>query len=63
MLRLVELIPEKKSLYLAQKAMNCRDIEKVMEEFAKINVSPVTISKRHEVKCLENIYTYMLDLE
>ena len=63
MLRLLELIPEKKSLYLAQKAMNCRDIEKVMEEFAKINVSPVTISKRHEVKCLENIYTYMLDLE
>lgn len=61
MLRLVELIPEKKSLYLAQKAMNCRGIEKVMEEFAKINVSPVTISKRHEVKCLKNIYECLLE--
>lgn len=60
MLRLVELIPEKKSLYLAQKAMNCRGIEKVMEEFAKINVSPVTISKRHEVKYLRSLYSYFL---
>lgn len=60
MLRLVALIPEKKSLYLAQKAMNCRNIEKLMDEFAKINVSPVTISKRQEVKCLKNIYKYLL---
>lgn len=59
MLRLVALIPEKKSLYLAQKAMNCRDIKKVMKEFAKINVSPVTISKRRDVKYLENMYTYI----
>ncbi len=60
MLRLVALIPEKKSLYLAQKAMNCRDIKKVMKEFAKINLSPVTISKRQEVKYLKNIYEYLL---
>ncbi len=60
MLRLVALIPEKKSLYLAQKAMNCRNIEKIIDEFAKINVSPVTISKRQEVKYLENIYEYLL---
>lgn len=60
MLRLVALIPEKKSLYLAQKAMNCRNTEKVMKEFAKINVSPVTISKRQEVKYLKNIYEYIL---
>lgn len=60
MLRLVALIPEKKSLYLAHKAMNCRNIEKLMDEFAKINVSPVTISKRQEVKCLKNIYKYLL---
>ncbi len=56
MLRLVALIPEKKSLYLAQKAMNCRNMDKVMEVFAKINVSPVTISKRQNVKQLKNIY-------
>ncbi|MDE7273151.1 MAG: hypothetical protein K2N95_08830 [Lachnospiraceae bacterium] len=61
MLRLVALIPEKKSLYLAQKAMNCRSIEKVMEEFAKINVSPVTISKRHDVKHLKNLYSYLVE--
>ena len=60
MLRLVALIPEKKSLYLAQKAMNCRNMEKVMEAFAKINISPVTISKRQVVKHLKNIYEYLL---
>ena len=61
MLRLLVLIPEKKSLYLAQKAMNCRNIEKVMEEFARINVSPVSISKRHDLKYLENLYSYILN--
>lgn len=60
MLRLVALIPEKKSLHLAQKAMNCRYVEKVMEAFTKISLSPVTISKRHEVKHLDNIYSYFL---
>ncbi len=59
MLRLVTLIPEKKSLYLAQKATNCRNMEKVMKSFAKINISPVTISKRQDVKYLENLYTYI----
>jgi hypothetical protein len=57
MLRLLALIPEKRSLYLAQKAMKCRDVEKVMDMFAKINVSPVTISKRHKIKYIK---TYML---
>lgn len=60
MLRLLALIPDKKSMHLAQKAMNCRDVEKVMEAFTKINLSPVTISKRHEVKRLENIYSFFL---
>ena len=46
MLRLVALILEKKTLYLAQKELNCRNMDKVMKAFAKINVSPVTISKR-----------------
>lgn len=61
MLRFLELIPTKKSLYLAQKAMNCRNIEKVMETFAKINISPVTISKRQDVKYLKNIYDYLYE--
>lgn len=60
MLRLLALIPDKKSLHLAQKAMNCRDVEKVMMAFTKINLSPVTISKRHEVKHLDNLYSYFL---
>lgn len=59
MQRLLVLIPEKKSLHLAQKAMNCRDIEKVMEVFAKINLSPVTLGKRHDVKRLESLYSYL----
>ena len=59
MFRLLTLIPEKKSLYLAQKAMNCRDMEKVMKAFAKINLSPVTLSKRHDVKHLESLYSYL----
>lgn len=63
MLRLVALIPEKKSLYLAQKAMEYRNMEKVMRTFAKINVSPVTISKRQDVKRLENIYERLLKEE
>ena len=62
MLRLVELIPEKKSLYLAQKAMECRNMEKVVEAFAKINLSPVTISKRQDVKWLKNIYEGLLEI-
>lgn len=57
-LRLMTLIPEKKSLYLAHKAMNCRNIEKVMKGFAKINLSPVTISKRHNITHLDNLYSY-----
>lgn len=61
MLHLLALIPEKKSLYLAQKAMNCRNVEKVMEAFAKINVSPVTISKRHDVQHLKNLYSYLFE--
>ena len=59
MIHLVALIPEKKSLYLAQKAMNCRNIEKVMDAFAKISMSPITISKRHDVKYLKNLYSYL----
>lgn len=59
MLQLVELIPGKKSLYLAQKAMNCRKMHKVMLEFAKINVSPVTLGKRQDQRYLKSIYEYL----
>ena len=61
MLRLVALIPEKKSLWQAQREMECRNMDAVMEEFAKIGVSPVTIGKRNEVKQLQNIYSYLFD--
>lgn len=61
MLHLLMLIPEKKSLLLAQKAMNYRRIDDVMETFAKINVSPITISKRHDVKQLKCLYSYLFD--
>lgn len=61
MLNLLTLIPEKKSLYLAQKATNCRNIEKVMEAFAKINLSPITLSKRHDVKHLKNLYSFLME--
>lgn len=60
MIRLVALIPEKKSLHLAQKELNCRDVDKVMEAFTKIHLSPITIAKRHEVKHLNNLYAYFL---
>ena len=59
MLRLVALVPEKKSLYLAQKVMDCRNMEEVMKAFVKINVSPVTISKRQDAKWLKNIYEFL----
>lgn len=59
MLRLVTLIPEKKSLWLAQKAMKCRELDKVMAGFAKINLSPVTLSTRQEEKFLDNIYKWI----
>jgi hypothetical protein len=59
MLRLLELIPEKKSLLLAQKALDYRRIEDVMYMFFSIDVSPVTISKRHGTKYLKNLYDYL----
>ena len=58
MLRLVALVPEKKSLLAAQKALNYRRIDDVMKTFAEIDLSPITISKRHDVKHLPSIYSY-----
>ena len=59
MIRLVALIPEKKSLLLAQKELNYRRMDKVMDMFAAIDLSPVTLSKRQDVKQLENLYKYL----
>ena len=59
MLRLLDLIPEKKSLHLAQKSMSYRHPEKLLVEFAKIGLSPVTLSKRQNVKCLKNLYEFI----
>jgi hypothetical protein len=59
MMWLVELIPDKKSLLLAQKALNYRRIDKVMKAFFEIEVAPVTISKRHDIKKLDNLYEYL----
>ena len=60
MLRIVALLPEKKSLLLAQKALNYRRIDEVMSAFAYYEVAPVTISKRHDIKKLDNLYKYLL---
>ena len=60
MLCLLALIPEKKSLLLAQKAMNCRNVEKVMEAFARINLSPVTIGKRQDDRGLRWLGEYLV---
>lgn len=59
MLRLVALIPEKKSLLLAQKELSYRRIDDVMDTFAAIDLSPVTLSKRHDIKYLKNLYAYL----
>ncbi len=59
MLRLIDLIPEKKSLLLAQKAINYRKPDKILIAFAEIGLSPVTISKRDDTKRLPNIYFYL----
>jgi hypothetical protein len=59
MMHLVALVPEKKSLLLAQKALNYRRIDEVMKAFESAEVSPVTISKRHDIKKLDNLYKYL----
>ena len=56
---LIRLVPEKKSLLLAQKALNYRRIDKVMKAFFDIEVAPVTISKRHDIQKLDNLYNYL----
>lgn len=59
MLELLRLVPEKKTLALAFKEMNVRSREDMLMWFAKINVSPITISKREDMRYLKNIYCYL----
>lgn len=59
MLELLRLVPEKKTLALAFKEMNVRSREDMLMWFAKINVSPITISKREDTRHLKNIYCYL----
>ena len=59
MARLLILVSQKKSLRLAQKEMNCRNVEMVMEAFAQINLAPVALSKRHSAKFLGNLYDFL----
>lgn len=59
MLRLIDLIPKKKSLLLAQKELKERNNDAIMGEFYKQNLSPVTISKRQDIGFLENLYVYL----
>jgi len=61
MLRLLELIPAKKSLLLAQKALNIRDIHDIMKKFSDINVSPITLSKRQNINNLDSLYSFIDD--
>lgn len=58
MLRLLSLIPEKKSLHMAQRVMSYRHPDELLVEFAKINLSPINISVRQETKYLKNLYDY-----
>ncbi|MDR3238240.1 MAG: hypothetical protein LBT84_07035 [Spirochaetia bacterium] len=60
MLRLLRLIPEKKSLFEAQKEMNDRNMGKLMLRFAEIGLNPITISKRHDTKFLQNLHDFVI---
>ena len=59
MKKLMELIPVKKSLRCAQNELNYRHIDRVMETFAELNVSPVTIPKSMKLKKLDSLYSYL----
>ena len=57
MTKLIDLIPKKKSLYSSFKEFDYRDKEKMLNWFAKIDVSPLILSKRAPHKPLDNIYS------
>ncbi|MBD5461969.1 MAG: hypothetical protein HDR24_02740 [Lachnospiraceae bacterium] len=59
MLRLLRLIPEKKSFYLALKELNERNANDIIDWFARLDIAPITISKREKKKFLKNLYCYL----
>ena len=56
MLKVLKLVPRKKSLYLAFKESKIRDRDEVLRWFVRLNVSSITISKREGLKHLKNLY-------
>ena len=58
MLQLLRLISEKKSLYLAQKELNTKNIDEIRKCFISLNLSPITISKDKKISYLPNLYKY-----
>lgn len=59
MIRILEMIPEKKSLKKTMKVSGYRNPKDILLSFAHIDLSPVTISKRMSVRKLENLYMYL----
>ena len=59
MIKLIELIPKRKSLLLAQKELKSRNLSKILLQFARLNVSPVTIPKSVNKKHLDGLYKYL----
>lgn len=58
MIQLLDLIPKKKSLLLAQKELDYRNIDRIMDMFTELNLSPVTIPKRVNVTYLMGLYSF-----
>jgi hypothetical protein len=59
MIKLIELIPKRKSMLLAQKDLKIRDFDKLLLLFAKLDVSPVTIPKSVKYKYLKSLYSFL----
>ena len=59
MTNLLNLIPEKKSLYLAEKELNAKNMDEIRNCFVNLNLSPITISKDKKISYLPNLYQYL----
>jgi len=56
MINYMKLIPTTKSVLSAQQSLGERKIEKIKKEFAMLGLSPITITKRQDVKHLRCLY-------
>jgi hypothetical protein len=59
MLKLLDLVPKKKSLLLALDELGYRDTFRLMATFAELGVSPVTLSKNMKLKHMESLYSFL----